>query len=218
MTTPGSSSKTLLDRRLHGRKSCVLCRRRKQRCELPDDVDIAPSSEALEPERACHRCKVLSLPCVIEAIQKKTPVPKGKKREREETAERETTDGISDAVPPPGEAPAMKRASTTSVIALRGREVGSISSSHPSNAEIEQGIMSSFRPSPSDPSASNTPQVPGAAPRQAKNSLRYHGRPLELTSAMCRLAYGRTQRHRCGVADRALDAFWENDAGRLEVV
>ena len=52
-------------KRTHARRSCELCKVRKTRCELPD-LDIPSGSTALPADKACHRCKVLALPCVVD--------------------------------------------------------------------------------------------------------------------------------------------------------
>jgi len=58
-------------RRTHARRSCQLCKVRKTRCELPD-LEVPSSVEPLAVDKSCHRCKVLSLPCVVDDTLKKS--------------------------------------------------------------------------------------------------------------------------------------------------
>lgn len=51
-------------RRTHARRSCNVCKVRKTRCELPD-LGVPASSDPLPEDKSCHRCRVLSLPCVV---------------------------------------------------------------------------------------------------------------------------------------------------------
>ncbi|CBQ70211.1 conserved hypothetical protein [Sporisorium reilianum SRZ2] len=53
-------------RRAYAKRSCLKCREKKARCELPDESLNVPSSMTpLTNDLACHRCKVLSLDCVV---------------------------------------------------------------------------------------------------------------------------------------------------------
>ncbi len=53
-------------RRAYAKRSCLKCREKKARCELPEESLTTPSSMTpLSNEFACHRCKVLSLDCVV---------------------------------------------------------------------------------------------------------------------------------------------------------
>ncbi|PWY98613.1 hypothetical protein BCV70DRAFT_201932 [Testicularia cyperi] len=55
----GSSKKRPLAKR-----SCLECRAKKARCELPD-LYVPSSSDPLPPEKRCHRCSVLDVDCVV---------------------------------------------------------------------------------------------------------------------------------------------------------
>ena len=56
-------------KRTHARRSCDLCKLRKTRCELPDLAVVAgPSPQPVD--KSCHRCQVLSLPCVVDDAKK----------------------------------------------------------------------------------------------------------------------------------------------------
>ena len=67
---PGSDDKTpkkqSARRRAYAKRSCLKCREKKARCELPEESLTTPSSMTpLANDHACHRCKVLSLDCVV---------------------------------------------------------------------------------------------------------------------------------------------------------
>lgn len=51
-------------RRTHARRSCLACRQRKARCELPD-LNIPSSHETLPPHLKCHRCSTLHTDCIV---------------------------------------------------------------------------------------------------------------------------------------------------------
>lgn len=51
-------------RRTHARRSCLACRQRKARCELPD-ITVPSSMEPLERHLQCHRCRTLETDCVV---------------------------------------------------------------------------------------------------------------------------------------------------------
>jgi hypothetical protein len=58
--------------RSHSTRCCTLCRRRKTRCELPSAALLLPASpDPLPPHQACHRCNVLSVPCILTPVAKK---------------------------------------------------------------------------------------------------------------------------------------------------
>lgn len=46
------------------RRSCLKCREKKARCELPD-VYVDSSKTPLPTEKQCHRCNVLGIDCVV---------------------------------------------------------------------------------------------------------------------------------------------------------
>lgn len=61
-----SPKKQTARRRAYAKRSCLKCREKKARCELPEESLTTPSSMTpLSGELACHRCKVLSLDCVV---------------------------------------------------------------------------------------------------------------------------------------------------------
>lgn len=51
-------------RRTHARRSCLACRQRKARCELPD-ITVPSSMQPLERDLQCHRCKTLEMDCIV---------------------------------------------------------------------------------------------------------------------------------------------------------
>ncbi|PWZ03582.1 hypothetical protein BCV70DRAFT_142661, partial [Testicularia cyperi] len=51
-------------RRAYAKRSCLKCREKKARCELPD-LTIPSTMQPLSVDKACHRCKVLSLDCIV---------------------------------------------------------------------------------------------------------------------------------------------------------
>lgn len=51
-------------RRTHARRSCLACRQRKARCELPD-ITVPSSMEPLESHLQCHRCRTLQTDCIV---------------------------------------------------------------------------------------------------------------------------------------------------------
>ncbi|CAO1625301.1 unnamed protein product [Parajaminaea phylloscopi] len=51
-------------RRTHARRSCLACRQRKARCELPD-LTIPSSHDPLPSDLKCHRCSALKVDCVV---------------------------------------------------------------------------------------------------------------------------------------------------------
>lgn len=51
-------------RRRYARRSCLTCRSKKTRCELPDEA-VASSHDPLPVYKACHRCRALDIPCVV---------------------------------------------------------------------------------------------------------------------------------------------------------
>ncbi|GAC93608.1 potential fungal zinc cluster transcription factor [Pseudozyma hubeiensis SY62] len=61
-----SPKKQSARRRAYAKRSCLKCREKKARCELPEESLTTPSSMTpLSHQLACHRCKVLSLDCIV---------------------------------------------------------------------------------------------------------------------------------------------------------
>lgn len=76
-----SPKKQTARRRAYAKRSCLKCREKKARCELPEESLTTPSSMTpLSNELACHRCKVLSLDCVVwDGDRKRRPKLSGAK-------------------------------------------------------------------------------------------------------------------------------------------
>jgi hypothetical protein len=101
-------------------------------------------------------------------------------------------------MPPPGSA-----AHTNTSIATPASTSPDERDPHPTpdagpETDTEQGVLASFQPSPHVSSVSASASV-AATPASGsavgtkppkKISLRYHGKPLELTAAMCRVVFG----------------------------
>lgn len=61
---PPTAPPQQVKRRRYARRSCLTCRSKKTRCELPDE-QVASSHDALPVYKACHRCRALDIPCVV---------------------------------------------------------------------------------------------------------------------------------------------------------
>ncbi|SPO29807.1 uncharacterized protein UTRI_06074_B [Ustilago trichophora] len=59
-----STSSHPVKRRRYARRSCLTCRSKKTRCELPDE-SVPSSHDPLPFYKACHRCRALDIPCVV---------------------------------------------------------------------------------------------------------------------------------------------------------
>ncbi|ORX36357.1 hypothetical protein BD324DRAFT_651597 [Kockovaella imperatae] len=62
-------------KRTHARRSCNVCKIRKTRCELPDQM-IPSSTTPLPRDKACHRCKTLSLVCIVDDKGRRRGLPR----------------------------------------------------------------------------------------------------------------------------------------------
>ncbi|TKY88063.1 hypothetical protein EX895_003159 [Sporisorium graminicola] len=61
---PPSTPSQPVKRRRYARRSCLTCRSKKTRCELPDE-GVPSSHDPLPAYKACHRCRALDIPCVV---------------------------------------------------------------------------------------------------------------------------------------------------------
>ncbi|PWN42593.1 hypothetical protein IE81DRAFT_122063 [Ceraceosorus guamensis] len=52
-------------RRTRSLRSCLACRKAKQRCELPDSPACIPSKEPQPANLVCRRCKVMRFDCIV---------------------------------------------------------------------------------------------------------------------------------------------------------
>ena len=181
-------------KRTHARRSCELCKVRKTRCELPD-LDIPSSSEPLPPEKACHRCQVLSLPCVVDDFKRQL----GKA-----VAAQVTQSGPASSKGTPPEKKRRKKVARGSLAQTEdGRTTLAAQLELRGGAETELDIFHAFRPWSQDglPNGSDDAAgreglmppfgstEPSISPQSM--SLRLHSRPLENACAMLRVAYGK---------------------------
>lgn len=60
-------------KRRRGARSCLACRKAKQRCDLPEDAAIIPSEQPQPISTSCHRCKMLKQQCIIIDPPKELP-------------------------------------------------------------------------------------------------------------------------------------------------
>ncbi len=63
-STPAAQAAQPVKRRRYARRSCLNCRSKKARCELPDEL-VASSHDPLPVYKACHRCRALDIACVV---------------------------------------------------------------------------------------------------------------------------------------------------------
>ncbi len=63
-STPSNHAAQPVKRRRYARRSCLNCRSKKARCELPDEL-VASSHDPLPVYKACHRCRALDIACVV---------------------------------------------------------------------------------------------------------------------------------------------------------
>jgi len=172
-------------KRTHARRSCDLCKIRKTRCELPD-LDIPSSSDALPTDKACHRCKVLALPCVVEDSSRK---------QRKRSGEEAWTSPNQVAQSSPKRR--LPLATSSRFLAAEAMETNNGGVNH--SLDLIHGFH------PADATNSTPLFAPSSAFRinpdqQAENgdshrvqSMRFHGRPLVLVCAMLRVAYGKNE-------------------------
>ena len=75
MSTTTHSAAASRTKRTHARRSCEVCKLRKTRCELPD-VNVPSSSQPQPWEKSCHRCKTLSVACIVDDTGRKRGLPR----------------------------------------------------------------------------------------------------------------------------------------------
>ncbi|CBQ72263.1 conserved hypothetical protein [Sporisorium reilianum SRZ2] len=59
-----SPSSTTARKRPLAKRSCLKCREKKTRCELPD-IFVDSSKSPLPSDKCCHRCKALDIECIV---------------------------------------------------------------------------------------------------------------------------------------------------------
>ena len=195
-------------KRTHARRSCDLCKLRKTRCELPD-LDVAAGPDPLPIGKSCHRCQVLSLPCVVDDAKKQ------KKEGRNSLGGAGARAGSGSMRPT-----SPKRRKTTRAAGLEregngngngngngdeyGHEgVGEKTLASIVNDSLEMTLMfdDELDPSLRRPSAASTPTGFGVIPDsrsgnwqvEKEKSMKYQSRPYELVAAMLTVAYGRSR-------------------------
>nr|ODN95589.1 hypothetical protein L204_04130 [Cryptococcus depauperatus CBS 7855] len=174
-------------KRTHARRSCGICKLRKSRCELPD-LDVPSGPDPLPKDKACHRCKVLALPCVVDDSNRK---------------QRKRKDGSESAQV--GSRQFKRRDSKDATVQTLSTEPGVTSQSTVYKVDHTLNTVSDFtlvqRPLlPANPVDNyeelkrelNARGIDGDAGKT--KSIKLHGRPLELTCAMLRVAYGRKEK------------------------
>ncbi|PWN42137.1 hypothetical protein IE81DRAFT_143355 [Ceraceosorus guamensis] len=63
-STPTASGSSSLRKRGHARRTCIECRTKRTRCDLPDP-SVPFSEDPLPPAKTCHRCKTLGVDCIV---------------------------------------------------------------------------------------------------------------------------------------------------------
>lgn len=185
-------------KRTHARRSCDVCKIRKTRCELPD-LEVPSSQEPLPPDKACHRCKILSLPCVVDDSARKqrkriTIAEYGQpSRPKKPRASGSTLPGTATSTPSKS-AQGLVDHTLDIFHGLNPADTAAWSLADALGDETAGGAAAAGGPMP--PYGSREP----AESWQSK-SLKLHGRPLELVCAMLSVAYGKRSLKRAGVEE-----------------
>ncbi|WVQ79313.1 hypothetical protein IAT38_001410 [Cryptococcus sp. DSM 104549] len=205
-------------KRTHARRSCGICKLRKSRCELPD-LDVPSGPDPLPVEKSCHRCKVLSLPCIVDDSNRKQRKRKDDGAGGGESS-RAGTGGSREASQSGRSSPKRRnsravpvRTASTDTSGPGGVNGGpAVDVDH--TLDVLNGlspidhtpgidpVLASFRDMRRDTYAQDIHRESGKS-----KSIKLHGRPLELTSAMLRMAYGRSTKkgRRVRVEDDDMD-------------
>lgn len=201
-------------KRTHARRSCELCKVRKTRCELPD-LEVPSSSSPLPSEKACHRCRVLALPCVVDDSSKKA-----RKRALPEDGSPARSVGVGGASAGAGTDAVGADVGRSEKAGTSKKEKGSSPKrkSKPRSSDVSRNgninhsldVMHGIQPGlewdeqfPSwgqhdtsrDPFALSGASTAGFESRVSESSqvksIKLHGRPLELVCAMLKVAYAK---------------------------
>jgi hypothetical protein len=190
-------------RRLYGRGTCTLCRQRKTRCELPlEALHCRPSEEPLPEHIACHRCQTLGLPCIIRPKVTTNPAINSTVTAitRRDSHEHDGIRGHS-TVPHDSAPPFSRQASgNTSQHSTSSSNANSddraptrfFGQTVSSPSPIELGLQSAYGNHASPRPGSGIPGSDVGSrnnTHQADFSIRFHGRPLELASALFRRSH-----------------------------
>lgn len=205
-------------KRTHARRSCDVCKIRKTRCELPD-LEVVSSSTPLPLDKSCHRCRILSLPCVVDDSNRKI--------------RRKGTGNTEDDASTSSPRPARKRKSAAGLGDMTLHALASSSSGQQqggttttlANIDHTLDILHGLNPTQGQSgfdtdlsalfssnellAAGETGQdgmgsgMGGREPPEnyQSKSMKLHGRPLELVCAMLSVAYGKRGPRRPGAED-----------------
>jgi hypothetical protein len=183
-------------KRTHARRSCDLCKLRKTRCELPD-LEITATSEPQPYEKSCHRCQVLSLPCVVDDTKGKAKSKLddlGLPMIRSGSA---SGSGSRDRAA----SPKKRKTARASNGSTHTGDTKTLASIVNDSLELMHSFDEELDPALRKPSAASTPTGFGVIPGsmsgdwqvERERSMKYHGRPAELVAAMLTVAYGRVR-------------------------
>ncbi|WWC73543.1 uncharacterized protein I206_107515 [Kwoniella pini CBS 10737] len=187
-------------KRTHARRSCDVCKVRKTRCELPD-LDVPSGPTPLPTDKACHRCRVLALPCIVDDSGKKS-----RKRARdgikedslagegvvgnkiEDTQKRKTSK--------PKRSGSSSTPSSQKGLTRRQSELNhSLDVLHGiSPLALQPPHTHQHQPASLDEASRIQPELPPFDQNEAfdqSRSVKLHGRPAELACAMLKVAYGK---------------------------
>ena len=203
-------------KRTHARRSCDVCKVRKTRCELPD-LEVPSGSTPLPEDKACHRCRVLALPCIVNDVgragkKRKGDVPNGLSGSTMEMGLAQAGvgagDGDGSGTPRSASGPSGSRAGDSKKGGGGGGRKGQQGANGRDEVDHELNVLHSLHPSllwtegatatprlyVDDPFFHSPRSVPAerAVETTAQHSLKLHGRPLELVSAMLRTAYAKS--------------------------
>ncbi|WWC65953.1 uncharacterized protein I303_108575 [Kwoniella dejecticola CBS 10117] len=187
-------------KRTHARRSCDVCKVRKTRCELPD-LDVPSGPTPLPTDKACHRCRVLALPCIVDDSGKKS-----RKRPRDD-AKQETSAGIDENGHQKEDTPKRKATKPKSASSSSASKLHKGLTRRQSDLNHSLDVLHGISPLAQQPQASHPLQpasldeasrIQPEAPSFDQNevfdqskSMKLHGRPAELACAMLRVAYGK---------------------------
>ncbi|WVQ75062.1 hypothetical protein IAR50_004671 [Cryptococcus sp. DSM 104548] len=189
---PPPTAPTARPKRTHARRSCATCKLRKSRCELPD-LDVPAGPDPLPADKSCHRCKVLSIPCIVDDGNRK------RKRKDAPTSTPEASVSPHSSKPS-GPSTAKRRTDK--------HPASTLSQSATCKPDNSLDIVNSLSSVPGGPTPTSTEDLMenyerlkrelGARGLEGESgktkSIKLHGRPLELACAMLRVAYGRNDK------------------------
>ncbi|WWC92926.1 uncharacterized protein L201_007889 [Kwoniella dendrophila CBS 6074] len=200
-------------KRTHARRSCDVCKVRKTRCELPD-LDVPSGPNPLPTDKACHRCRVLALPCIVDDSGKKS-----RKRTRDDSNSKQTdlpgtsnaltSNEVGQSTPKTGNT--SKRRSTKGNNRNEGPSTNTLQAQQTNSKPLARrqsilnhslDVLHGISPLPNSQqpaSLDEATRIPSEIPLYETNdtadqsrSMKLHGRPAELACAMLKVAYGKT--------------------------